>query len=243
MNHFKSIKLEKKHFFLVGRVVTRLFALGISSFITQIANVVVAAVLNNLLVHYGALSKYGADIPIATFGIAMKVNMLVSGVAMGLATGMQPIMGYNYGSGQYNRVKKCFKLTLLWSTVILTVAFIIFQFCPLPIVRLFGQESVLYEEFAVKCFRIYLLCCFTIGGSMVPGIFYQSIGKPVQSALLSLCRQVLFLIPSSLIFGSIIGVEGPLWAGAFSDATACIISLIVVKCQWKKIFLGDKDNE
>lgn len=233
---FESVKLEKRHLICTGKIVVKLSTLGVSSFITQIANAIIAAVLNNLLVYYGALSIYGADIPMAAFGITMKVNMLVSGIAMGLATGMQPIMGYNYGSGQYERVKKSFKLTLLYSTIILVVAFIIFQFFPLPIVRLFGQESGLYEEFAVKCFRTYLLCCFMIGGSMVPAIFFQSIGKPVQAAILSLCRQILFLIPSAVVFSYMIGVEGALWAGAFSDALACIVSLAVVKVCWKKIF-------
>ncbi len=98
----------------------------------------------------------------------MKVSQLITGIALGIATGIQPIFGFNYGSDQYNRVKKTYKLALTSCTLILVVAFFIFQFCPEYIINLFGQESDLYMEFAVKCFRVYLLACFIIGAGAVP---------------------------------------------------------------------------
>ncbi len=134
-------------------------SLGISSFITQIAIVLVMAVTNNILVSYGAQSKYGAEIPLTTIGITMKVNQIVSAVLLGLATGAQPIWGYNYGSGQKDRVKQAYRIILTASTIMLVLAFFVFQLAPMSIVRLFGSESELYNEFAVKCFRIFLLAC------------------------------------------------------------------------------------
>ncbi len=158
----------------------------------------------------------------------MKVSQLI--------TGIQPIFGFNYGSGQYDRVKKTYKLALTSCTLILVAAFFIFQFCPEYIINLFGQESDLYMEFAVKCFRVYLLACFMIGAGAVTGIFFQAIGKPVPAALLSLSRQIIFLIPAMLLFGYLWGVEGILWAGPVGDGLSDVISLITLGAFWKKIF-------
>lgn len=236
MFRFKFIKLKKEYFVLKGNICKSVCGLGTSSFITQGSTVVVITVLNNALGTYGAFSKYGADIPLAALGITMKVNQLTSGVAVGIAAGVQPILGYNYGSGQYDRVKKSFWLSLTAGTLILVAAFVVFQVFPEQIVLLFGQESELYMEFAVKCFRTYLAGCFLIPAGAVTGIFFQSIGKTVHAAILSLSRQVILLVPSVIIFGMIGGIEGILWSGAFSDCWSGIISLITVARCWKGIF-------
>ena len=232
----KTIKLKKEYFIPKWKISSKVATLGTSSFILQAALVIVMATMNNVLVKYGAESKYGADIPLATLGITMKVSQLVTQVAVGIASGIQPIYGYNYGCGNYDRVKKTYKLAMVTSTAFLTVALAVFQLWPEAIINLFGQESKLYMEYAVKCFRIYLLGTFMVGINAVTGVFFQSIGKSVQSALLSLSRQIVFLVPGLIILGALTGVEGLLWAGPFSDITAGVLSLIVVKVYWKKIF-------
>ena len=239
MFRFKFIKLKKEYFPLKWDTCKSVLGLGISSFITQGSTVLVITVLNNALGTYGALSKYGADIPLAALGITMKVNQLVSGVAVGIAAGVQPILGYNFGSGQYDRVKKSFMWSLTAGTIILIFAFIIFQVFPEQIVLLFGQESDLYMEFAVKCFRTYLGGCFLIPAGAVTGILFQAIGKTVHAAVLSLSRQVIILIPAVLLFGMLGGVEGILWSGAVSDCLSGIIALITVGICWKGIFRKD----
>lgn len=206
------------------------------------ALVLVMATMNNVLVKYGAVSKYGPDIPLAALGITMKVSQLITNIAVGLAAGIQPIYGYNYGSMKFDRVKKLYKCALFDTTVILLVALIVFQVFPKPIINFFGQESDLYMEYAIKCFRIYLLGCFMIGANAVTGIFFQSIGKPVQSAFLSLSRQIVFLVPGLLILGATVGVEGLLWAGPIADISAGVISLITVLICWKKIFMEEKNS-
>lgn len=233
---FKTIKLKREYFIPKLQIARRLASLGVSSLISQIASVFVIAVTNNLLVAYGAASPYGSDIPMAVFGIVMKVSSLVSGITLGLAAGVQPILGYNYGSGQYPRVKRTYQLALGIGSAIMVAAFFIFQIFPEQIINLFGKESELYIEFAVKCFRVYLLACFLIPAGAVTGIFFQAIGKPVPATLLSLSRQIIFLIPAMLIFGYFTGVEGVLWAGPFSDGLSGVISLITVWLSWKKIF-------
>lgn len=237
-----SVKLKKVHFAPVWNISRKITSLGASSFILQAALVLVMATMNNVLVKYGALSKYGPDIPMAALGVTMKVSQLITNVAVGLAAGIQPIYGYNYGSAQHDRVKKLYKWALFDTTVILVVALAIFQIFPEPIINLFGQESDLYMEYAVKCFRIYLLGCFMIGANAVTGIFFQSIGMPVQSAILSLSRQIVFLVPGLIILGAVAGVEGLLWAGPIADIVAGIISLTTLKICWKRIFEGGKKD-
>ena len=232
---FKSIKLDKKCFRISGKVMAKVSSLGISSFITQIAIVLVMAVTNNILVSYGAQSKYGAEIPLTTIGITMKVNQIVSAVLLGLATGAQPIWGYNYGSGQKDRVKQAYRIILAASTIMLVLAFFVFQLAPMSIVRLFGSESELYNEFAVKCFRIFLLACPINGLQMATGIFFQAIGKPTQATVLSLSRQIVYLLPATLLLPLVLGVEGALWAGPLADVLAFITTLIMLKLYWKKI--------
>lgn len=103
------------------------------------------------------------------------------------------------------------------------------------IVRLFGSESELYNEFAVKCFKIFLLACPINGLQMMTGIFFQAIGKPTQATVLSLSRQILFLIPLTLLFPVFLGIEGALWAAPAADLLSFITALVMLKINWKKI--------
>lgn len=234
--HFKSVKIKKKDFAVNRKITWRITSLGMPSFITQMATVFVILVMNNVIVAVGNNSKYGCDIPLAVIGITMKLCMVVAQIALGIAIGAQPIYGYNYGSGQYDRVKKTFRLAMIGSTIVLAIAFMAFEFFPKPIIGLFGQESDLYMEFAVKCVRTYLGACFMIGSNLVICIFFQSVGKALPSTALSFLRQIILLIPAIVILGNLASVEGILWAGPFSDGLSGIMSIVVVIFYWKKIF-------
>lgn len=232
----KTFQFHKKDFFIKPRIIGSISWLGVSAFVTQIETVFVQLVGNNLLVHYGTLSKYGPDIPMAAYGITMKLLMLVSGVATGIIMGAQPILGYNYGSKQFSRVKKCYKDAVLVSTLVLIVAFLVFEFAPEAVVSLFGQESALYEEFAVKALRIFMCLCPIVGFCVITPVFFQSIGKPIPATILSICRQLVFLTLAMVAMTSLMGVEGILWAGPISNALAAILSAVMLIYQWKRIF-------
>ena len=168
-------------------------------------------------------------------GITMKVNQIMIAVVIGLATGAQPIFGFNYGSGQTDRVKKTLKITLIIAESVLICAFLLFQFAPMSVVSIFGSESQLYNEFAVKCMRTFLMLCCINGFQLVSGIFFQAIGKPVFSAILSLSRQVLFLIPAMFILPTFMGVEGVLWAGPVADGMAFILAITLLTVNLRKM--------
>lgn len=216
--------------------IPRVSKLGISSFITQMALVVAMATRNNVLVTYGAKSKYGSDIPVTTLGITMKTFTIIMSIVLGLSAGAQPIFGYNYGSGKYDRVKKTFKLVAVLSTIICTVAFFLAQFKPLAIISIFGSESDLYNEFAMKCMRIYLMLIPTVGIQIMSGIFFQALGYPVQASILSLSKQIIFQLPVTILLPVFKGVEGVLWAGPVSDVLAFTTMIVMFLIYWKKIF-------
>ena len=240
---FKSIKIGKEEFKPQAQVMRKVSALGISSFITQMSIVLVIAFENNLLGKYGAESKYGADIPITVLGIVMKISQILNSIIIGIAAGSQPILGYNYGAGKYDRVKKTLKCVLGLSVIISTIAFILFQTIPDKLISIFGSGNELYMDFACVAFRTYLMLVICNGVQIPSGIFFQAIGKSAKSAILSLSRQILFLIPAMLILGSIFGIIGVLYAGPFADGLAFIISGILIIVEMKHLGKGKVKSE
>ena len=240
---FKSIKIGKEEFKPQAQVMRKVSALGLSSFITQMSIVLVIAFENNLLGKYGAESKYGADIPITVLGIVMKISQILNSIIIGIAAGSQPILGYNYGAGKYDRVKKTLKYVLGLSVIIRTIAFILFQTIPDKLISIFGSGNELYMDFACVAFRTYLMLVICNGVQIPSGIFFQAIGKSAKSAILSLSRQILFLIPAMVIFGSMFGLIGVLYAGPFADGLAFIISGILIIVEMKHLGKGKVKSE
>lgn len=225
MPHFKSVQLNKSSFAPCAKVSVNIVIFGLSSFITQFAITIVMALTNNLLAKYGAQSVYGAEIPLTATGIVMKVNQIMIAILLGIATGTQPIIGYNYGAKSYHRVKKALEISLIASEIVSVAAFLIFQFAPMSVVSLFGSEEGLYNEFAVKAFRIFLMLCPLTGFQTIAAVKMQVMGKPVKSAILSLARQIIFFVPTALILSIFLGVEGVLWTGPVADGLAFLLSL------------------
>lgn len=225
---FKSIKLNKKDFKIKGAIAKKVSSLGISSFINQMSIVLVMACENNSLAAYGAKSKFGSEVPITVLGIVMKMSQILNSIIIGIAAGAQPIFGYNYGAEKYDRVKSTLKRVLILSVVISTIAFILFQTIPDKLILIFGNGDANYIEFACMAFRTYLMLCIFNGIQIPSGIFFQAIGKSIKSAILSLSRQILFLIPAMIIMGKIWGLNGVLYSGPFADGLAFIIAIILL---------------
>ena len=232
---FKSIKLEKKDFKLNIKAVLKLLSLGISSFITQMSIVCVMAVENNMLKKCGASSEFGTDIPITVLGIVMKISQILNSIILGIAVGAQPIIGYNYGAGKNERVKETLKKVLGLSVIVSTIAFILFQTIPDKLIAIFGSEDAKYTEFACLAFRTYLMLCIFNGVQIPSGIFFQAIGKSTISAILSISRQIVLLIPAMIILGNIFGVHGVLSAGPIADGIAFVIALILIIREVRKL--------
>ena len=226
VKRFKTIKLSKESLKLKFNVCKKVSMLGISSFITQMSIVCVMTAENNLLGKYGAESEFGAEIPITVLGIVMKISQILNSIIIGIAAGSQPILGYNYGAQKYDRVKKALKIVLGSSVIISTFAFILFQTIPDKLILIFGSGDENYMEFACLAFRTYLMLCIVNGIQIPSGIFFQAIGKSTKSAILSLSRQIVILIPAMIILSNIFGIMGVLYAGPVADAMAFVLAMV-----------------
>ena len=235
IKRFKTIKITKDCLKLKANVCKKIAMLGISSFITQMSIVCVMTAENNLLGKYGAESKFGAEIPITVLGIVMKINQTLNSIIIGIAAGSQPILGYNYGAKKFDRVKQTLKIVLGSSVIISTAAFILFQTIPDKLIQIFGSGDENYMEFACLAFRTYLLLCIFNGVQIPSGIFFQAIGKSTKSAILSLSRQIVILIPAMIILSHIFGIMGVLSAGPVADGLAFILAAILLAREIKHL--------
>lgn len=239
--HFKTIKLHRKHFAPQLKIVGRTVHLGMAQCLNQLAIMFVQIVMNKSLTYYGALSPYGADIPLACTGIIMKVNQVYFSICIGVAQGIQPIASFNRGAGKNDRVKKTYKLAVSCNTIISTIAFIIFQLFPRQIISIFGSGSPEYFRFSINFFRIFLFMTFLDGIQPITSTFCTVIGEPNKGTFLSLTRQVICFIPLMIVLPYIfhnfgyLGIDGMMYVAPISDFLAAVLSLIVIKKVFKKL--------
>ena len=218
-------------------------ALGTSSLLTQLSIVVITVVNNILLVKYGARSVYGADIPLAAFVVIMKLFQIVLNIAIGIAAGAQPIVGYNYGAKNYGRVRELLKRMVQWTAVVGLVCIVLFEAIPGVFIRMFGSaDDPVYFDFSVLCLRIYLSLILVTCVQKVCAIFLQSIGKAKAAAPLSVLRDAL-LIVFSLLIPVFMGVTGIFWAAPIADVLAAFFTAVVMVRIWKELGQEKKVNE
>ena len=232
---FKTIKLTKETFKPDFNIARKVAMLGISSFITQMAVVIVITVQNTIFKQYGVFSKFGSEIPITVLGIVMKINQILNSIIIGISVGSQPIVGFNYGARKFDRVKKTLKIVLALSFTVSTVAFVLFKTIPEQLIGLFGSGDELYNEFACITFRQFLMLTIFNGIQISSGIFFQAIGKPSKSAFLTLSRQILFFTPVAIILAKFYNVMGVIYAGPVSDALAFCIAAILLVMEMKNL--------
>jgi len=184
--------------------------------------------------------KYGGDDALTAMTIFFTVFIMIFMPMMGIGQGAQPIIGYNYGAKQYDRVKKCFKLAIIACTIFLTTGFLIIQIFPGFLFSLFSKDTGNMRELAVLTMRICTSMFPIIAIQLMGGQFFQAIGKPVQATIVSLSRQILFLIPAllflPLLFESI-GIRplyGVYWSFPLADLCASIISAVFVLREFRK---------
>lgn len=232
--NYKTVTLEKKHLRIQAQYVEKITSLGAAPCSNQLAMMVVQIVMNKSLKHYGSLSVYGEAIPIACVGIITKVNMLFFSFIIGISQGLQPIVSFNYGAGQYQRVRKAYKTAVSYGVVISVIAFAIFQIFPRNIISAFGNGSEEYYTFATNYFRIFLFVTFLNFVQPIASNFFTAIGKPKRGIFLSLTRQIIFLLPLLLIFPFLFGIDGIMYAGPIADLMAAIVGIVMVVREFKE---------
>jgi len=226
---FRKMYLEMSMLKPSSECLKAIISLGMASCINQIAMAIVQIVLNNILRYYGGLSVYGSDIPIACVGVISKVNQVFMAICIGISQGCQPIWGFNYGAKKYDRVRLAYRYSMIACTAIATVFFLCFQLFPHQIVSIFGTGSDLYFQFAERYLKIFMFMTFANGIQPMSSGFFTSIGKAKLGIVMSLTRQVLFLMPLIVVFSLIMGIDGVMYAGPIADAAAFVLAILFAR--------------
>jgi putative MATE family efflux protein len=216
-----NLKINKNNFKLDKNIVKMIISIGIAPFSMQIAASCVQIISNN------ALKTYGGDLAIAAMATINSIITLVGMPIIGLSQGAQPIIGYNYGSKNFDRTTKTLKICIVAATLGLSIGWMIVQFIPEPLVALFNNDEELIK-ISVDGIRKYLSCMPLIGMAMIGSNYVQSIGKAKEAMFLSLLRQVILLVPMMLILPKFMGLNGVWYAQPIADVISFIVTLILI---------------
>ncbi len=211
-----SLNIAPKYFRPDMSTVRQIMIIGSPIFVRHSAGYVMFVIVNSLLV------THGNEVSVAVFGVVNRVLMVFLMPTMGIIQGMQPIVGYNWGSRDMERVKETVSLAVKYSTVISVAASVIMMIFPSYLIRIFSADKAMIEG-GTSALRFIFAAAAVIGAQMVAGGFYQALGKANQALILGMARQVLFFIPLVLVMPGIWGLNG-VWA-AFPLADICAFGL------------------
>ena len=220
--HLKNLRLN-------SQVVFRIFVIGIAPFVLQIGATLLYVILNK------SLYLYGGDTAISVMGIITSINMLILMPIFGINQGAQPIIGYNYGAQQFDRVKETLRIASLAATGVVILGFLFIMGFPQGFIQLFNKTDQNLISMGVKALRIFLLMLPLIGFQVVSTGYFFAVGKAKEAMFLSLIRQLLVLIPLVLILPHFFGLTGIFAAGPISDAISFVITALLLGIEFKKL--------
>ncbi len=219
LDHKRFLHLPKRIFALDWGIAKESLEIGMGPFLMNSASCIVAIFINQ------QLQKYGGDLSIGAYGIVNRISFLFVMINMGINQGMQPIAGYNYGARQYSRVKEVYFLAAKWATVVMVVGFIVSEFLPGLAVSAFTGDPEL-ETVAARGLRMMNIVFPIIGFQMIATNLFQCLGMVQTSVILSLSRQLLFLVPCVYLLPLWLGVDGVWVSFPVSDSLATILTVI-----------------
>lgn len=237
LRRLQTIHLTKAALRPTWPLTRRILKLGFPSLLTQSLTALVQIVLNNLMRVYGAVSIYGSDIALSAYGMMMKVYQIAHSMFVGVSSAVQPINGYNFGAKNYDRVRKTYRMATGAALVISALWWLIYLLLPRQLAMLFLSNEPLYLDCAAHCFRLYMMAFFLYGVHMTTASFFQGIGKPSRSLLISLVRQGVLLIPLALLLSRHWGLDGALFAVPIADVLTCLLCVALAWSEfwgWKK---------
>lgn len=244
----KSVKLEKDDF-KINKSILRTLSLGLSSFITQATILVLFVFMNNMMTKFGALSKYGADIPLSVYGVISKINSLYISFVLGVSIGAQPIIGFNYGAGNLERVKETLRKVLTINFAVGIIFNLIFILFPEQIAGVFISSEdgsyALFMEFATLMCHSFLLVCALNAMEMTTSIVVQSLGNVLLATAVSFIRQIILFIPLALLLsiGFGVGLNGILYAGCLADSVTFVVAGIIFVREYRKLGVYSKSEK
>ncbi len=229
-NPNELLHFHKGIWHLDRQITLRSFAIGASPFLLNFAHCFVVIIINN------QLQRFGGDLALATYGIIMRFTFIFAMIVFGLNQGMQPIVGYNFGAKQYKRMLEAFKLTAICATLVMGCVFLLGEIIPEWLARMFTHDEQLISQSVIP---MRICCCFMlfVGFQMITGNFFTSIGMAAKSIFLSLTRQVIYLIPMSMLLPLLWPnnpIYGVWWSMPISDILSAITAVIMLIVEIKK---------
>lgn len=226
LNKNELVHFDRKDFIFDIKIIKDILAIGLSPFLLNTALCVIIILINN------GLKRFGGDLSVGAYGIVNRVTFFFTMIVLGITQGMQPIVSYNYGARQFSRVTEALKKAIFLAFITLSFGCLIGETLPRFICRFFTTDQELLN-YSVDGMRIVMATFPIISLPIVIGNFFQSIGKAKKSIVLSLSRQVLFLIPLLLILPNFLGIKGVWWSIPISDLIATILSIIMIYRYYK----------
>jgi putative MATE family efflux protein len=215
------LKLHRKYLKMEWAVIKKIFSIGLSPFLLQMAASVTSFLFNN------SLLQYGGEMAVASMGVITRTAMMLLMPIFGINQGAQPIIGYNYGAKEYGRVKRTLYLAMIVATAICIFGFALIQLFSQSIMELFNSNQELIR-IGAPGIRIYLAMMPIIGVQVIISNYFQAIGIAKKAILLSITRQVLFLIPLIFILPWFFQLNGIWMAGPVSDFLAFVVAVILI---------------
>lgn len=218
------------------KIARHILSIGMGPFLMNSASCIVALFINQ------QLRKYGGDLSIGAFGIAHRITFFFVMIIVGFNQGMQPIAGYNFGARQYSRMKEAYKYTALWATLVAGLCFVICTFLPELAATLFTDDAQMKELAGQSLFKMNL-AFLIVGFQMVSTTFFQCIGMVRKSVLLSLSRQLIFLVPLLYLMPLWWETDGVWYSFPVSDLLAAVLTAFMIAALHRKLSrLKDGDD-
>ena len=255
VRHYTSptsfLRFKRANFHFDRRIVWNIISIGMAPFLLNLCASLVTRFMNTALLQYGgsgaddvitraAVDGDVVDIYVGAYGIMNRVLLLFVMVAQGFNQGMQPIVGYNYGARQYDRVISALKYTIMCATVVTTAAFLIGHFFPYQVASLFvdtseGASAQAMADIVAQGLGVAMLVFPLVGFQIVAGGFFQYIGRAPLAMFLSTTRQLLFLLPMLLILTPEYGAMGAWMSMPIADAASVIVAGTLLYIQIRKL--------
>ncbi len=232
-----TVRFQKEGFKISGRIIKDIFAIGLSPFIIHCSTCIIVILINLQLKRYGDIelsgclldgkAVAGGDLAVGAFGIVNSIAGFMIMVLFGMAQGMQPIVGYNYGAGQYGRVREALRTAMLCATATAAVCELVCLCFPNAIARIFtGNRQIV--AVTAQGLRLYMSMFLFVGFQVVASTFFQAINKAPVSIFLSMTRQLFCLVPCLILFPGIFGMRGVWISQAVSDLASALVAAAVL---------------
>jgi putative MATE family efflux protein len=222
------LKIYSKNLIIKWEILKSILAIGVASFARLLAASLSAMLVNRTLV------AYGGDYAVSTFGILHRILMFAIMPGIVIGSGLQPILGFNYGAKRYGRALQVTKLAIIAATACSVIVFLVLYFSPEPFIHIFTNDTDLITLASYAAKRIFLAMPM-IGFMMIGSLVFQSIGKAKQSFITAISRPVLFLIPLIFTLPRFLQLDGVWWSFPIADALTVLLTLSLLIPQIREL--------